>query len=109
MTLLVWNEQIPQHPTHSNVQGGDMRIPIFSGKVFGFFAVCLGTKIYSEKKRKPMGCFSEATQEIKKKGVWFKRTCFLIFKGEVQSRITIISKKRVKISLQIGAKMMKIG
>ena len=32
-----------------------------------------------------------------------------IFKGEVQSRITIISKERVKISLQIGAKMMKIG
>ena len=31
------------------------------------------------------------------------------FKGEVQSRITIISKERVKISLQIGAKMMKIG
>ena len=30
-------------------------------------------------------------------------------KGEVQSRITIISKERVKISLQIGAKMMKIG
>ena len=33
----------------------------------------------------------------------------LIFKWEVQSRITIISKERVKISLQIGAKMMKIG
>ena len=32
-----------------------------------------------------------------------------VFKGEVQSRITIISKERVKISLQIGAKMMKIG
>ena len=32
-----------------------------------------------------------------------------ILKGEVQSRITIISKERVKISLQIGAKMMKIG
>ena len=31
------------------------------------------------------------------------------FKGEVQSRITIISKERVKISLQIGAKIMKIG
>ena len=31
------------------------------------------------------------------------------FKGEVQSRITIISKERVKISLQIGANMMKIG
>ena len=30
-------------------------------------------------------------------------------KGEVQSRITIISKERVKISLQIGANMMKIG
>ena len=30
-------------------------------------------------------------------------------KGEVQSRITIISKERVKISLQIGAKMRKIG
>ena len=30
------------------------------------------------------------------------------FKGEVQSRITIISKERVKISLQIGAKIMKI-
>ena len=30
-------------------------------------------------------------------------------KGEVQSRITIISKERVKISLQIGAKIMKIG
>ena len=29
-------------------------------------------------------------------------------KGEVQSRINIISKQRVKISLQIGAKMMKI-
>ena len=32
-----------------------------------------------------------------------------VFKGEVQSRITISSKKRIKISLQIGAKMMKIG
>ena len=32
-----------------------------------------------------------------------------IFKGEVQSRITIISKESIKISLQIGAKMMKIG
>ena len=32
-----------------------------------------------------------------------------LLKGEVQSRITIISKERVKISLQIGAKMMKIG
>ena len=32
-----------------------------------------------------------------------------VFKGEVQSRITIISKERVKISLQIGAKIMKIG
>ena len=31
------------------------------------------------------------------------------FKGEVQSRITIISKERVNISLQIGAKIMKIG
>ena len=31
------------------------------------------------------------------------------FKGEVLSRITIISKERVQISLQIGAKMMKIG
>ena len=30
-------------------------------------------------------------------------------KGEVQSRMTIILKERVKISLQIGAKMMKIG
>ena len=30
-------------------------------------------------------------------------------KGEVQSRITIISKGRVKISIQIGAKIMKIG
>ena len=30
-------------------------------------------------------------------------------KGEVQSRITIISKESIKISLQIGAKMMKIG
>ena len=30
-------------------------------------------------------------------------------KGEVQSRIIIISKERVKISLQIGAKIMKIG
>ena len=27
-----------------------------------------------------------------------------VFKGEVQSRITIILKERVKISLQIGAK-----
>ena len=32
-----------------------------------------------------------------------------LFKGEVQSRITIYSKERIKISLQIGAKMMKIG
>ena len=32
-----------------------------------------------------------------------------IVKGEVQSRITINSKERIKISLQIGAKMMKIG
>ena len=32
-----------------------------------------------------------------------------VFKGEVQSRITINSKERIKISLQIGAKMMKIG
>ena len=31
------------------------------------------------------------------------------FKGEVQSRITIISKERVKNSLQIGSKIMKIG
>ena len=31
------------------------------------------------------------------------------FKGEVQSRINIISKERVKISPQIGAKIMKIG
>ena len=30
-------------------------------------------------------------------------------KGEVQSRITINSKERITISLQIGAKMMKIG
>ena len=30
-------------------------------------------------------------------------------KGEVQSRIIIISKERVKISLQIGSKIMKIG
>ena len=36
---------------------------------------------------------------------WLKQT----IKGEVQSRITIISKERVKISLQIGAKIMKIG
>ena len=32
-----------------------------------------------------------------------------VLKGEVQSRITIISKERVKISLQIGSKIMKIG
>ena len=32
-----------------------------------------------------------------------------IIKGEVQSRITINSKERIKISLQIGSKMMKIG
>ena len=31
------------------------------------------------------------------------------FKGEVQARINIISKERVKISPRIGAKMMKIG
>ena len=30
-------------------------------------------------------------------------------KGEVQSRITIISKESITISLQIGAKIMKIG
>ena len=30
-------------------------------------------------------------------------------KGEVQSRITIISKESIKISLQIGAEIMKIG
>ena len=33
----------------------------------------------------------------------------LYIKGEVQSRITIISKERVKISLQIGSKIVKIG
>ena len=33
----------------------------------------------------------------------------ILLKGEVQSRITIISKESIKISLQIGAKMMKIG
>ena len=33
----------------------------------------------------------------------------ITLKGEVQSRIIIISKERVKISLQIGANMMKIG
>ena len=33
----------------------------------------------------------------------------ILIKGEVQSRITIILKERVKISLQIGAKIMKIG
>ena len=33
----------------------------------------------------------------------------MTLKGEVQSRINIISKERVKISPQIGAKMMKIG
>ena len=33
----------------------------------------------------------------------------IYLKGEVQSRITIISKERVKIPLQIGANMMKIG
>ena len=33
----------------------------------------------------------------------------LSLKGEVQSRITIILKESIKISLQIGAKMMKIG
>ena len=33
----------------------------------------------------------------------------MTLKGEVQSRITIISKESIKISLQIGAKMMKIG
>ena len=32
----------------------------------------------------------------------------LPLKGEVQSRIIIISKERVKISLQIGAKIMKM-
>ena len=37
--------------------------------------------------------------------VWLEES----IKGEVQSRITIILKERVKISLQIGAKMMKIG
>ena len=33
----------------------------------------------------------------------------ILFKGEAQSRITIISKESIQISLQIGAKMMKIG
>ena len=34
---------------------------------------------------------------------------YRLFKGEVQSRITINSKERIKISLQIGSKIMKIG
>ena len=34
---------------------------------------------------------------------------YRLLKGEVQSRINIISKERVKISPQIGAKIMKIG
>ena len=42
-------------------------------------------------------------------GFWTKCGNSRGLKGEVQSRITIISKERVKISLQIGAKMMKIG
>ena len=40
---------------------------------------------------------------------FFKREQMNGVKGEVQSRITINSKERIKISLQIGAKMMKIG
>ena len=32
-----------------------------------------------------------------------------LLKGEVQSKINILLKERVKISLQIGAKIMKIG
>ena len=39
----------------------------------------------------------------------FSGKCPVDFKGEVQSRITIISKERVKIPPQIGAKIMKIG
>ena len=34
---------------------------------------------------------------------------WLRLKEEVQSKIIIISKERVKISLQIGAKIMQIG
>ena len=33
----------------------------------------------------------------------------VLLKGEVQTKINIILKERVKISLQIGAKIMKIG
>ena len=42
---------------------------------------------------------------------WARRltSTMRVVKGEVQSRITIISIERVKISLQMGAKMMKIG
>ena len=45
----------------------------------------------------------------KKKKKKKKKISLYLFKGEVQSRITIILKERVKISLQIGAKIMKIG
>ena len=39
----------------------------------------------------------------------FHLSFILVIKGEVQSRITINSKERIKISLQIAAKIMKIG
>ena len=39
----------------------------------------------------------------------FKPPLVQRIKGEVQSRITIILKESIKLSLQIGAKMMKIG
>ena len=63
-------------PPHSNVQGGRMRIPIYLGK--GVYFGCLSREDFPEKTGKggvfkptsrDMGSFSEASREIKKKGV----------------------------------------
>ena len=55
------------------------------------------------------GLFRNALRCRKTGACWILVPHGIHVKEEVQSRITIISKERVKISLQIGAKIMKIG
>ena len=73
------NLNLKPTPPYSNVQGGRMRVPIFSGKGVFFWPFVLGR--YSREKlekrggggfkpiSRDMGCFSEASRKIKKKGV----------------------------------------
>ena len=73
--------------------------------LIAFVGAILAHIVQSPIEETPRGVRRLQGSEFHKRGAMAAKAV----KGEVQSRITINSKERIKISLQIGAKIMKIG